>query len=408
MGLNPRKRLKPKSLRTTALIIALVATGPLSTDMYLPALPQIRTAFFADTAQVQLTLSVFLAGLALAQLILGPLSDRFGRRPVLIGGMALYALASAACVFAPNIEILMAARFVQAIGVCAGGVVGRAVVRDIHGRIDAARMLSHISTAMAVAPLVAPLVGGHLTVSFGWTSIFWTMAAIGVAVCATTLMMLPETNVQPKADALNPRRFATNYKTLLSNTNYRAYLFSTAFSFSGLFAFISGSSFVLIDTLKMAPDHFGFAFGFVVVGFMVGSHLGGRWVKRLGVERLVALGGRMAMGTGTLALALNVIGPVSIFTVIVPMALYLVSVGLILPSSTAGAIAPYPTMAGAASALVGFVQMMMAAAAGALVGRLFDGTPVPMMAVVALCGVLTWVFARQTKAEPTGDDAVAD
>jgi len=398
-------RLKPHSVRTTVLIIALVATGPLSTDMYLPALPEIRTAFNVDTSAVQLTLSIFLAGLASAQLILGPLSDRFGRRPVLIGGMALYFLASLACIYAPTIEALMAARFIQAVGVCAGGVVGRAVVRDIHGRTEAARMLAQIATAIAVAPLVAPLVGGHLAVTFGWPSVFAVMAAIGAVLVVATGRMLPETNAQPKADALNPKRFATNYKTLLSSANYRAFLFATAFCFSGLFAFISGSSFVLIDTLGMAPDHFGFAFGFVVVGFMVGSHLGGRWVKRLGVERLVALGGRLAMGTGALALGLNLLGPVSIFTVVVPMALYLVSVGLILPSAMAGAIAPYPHMAGAASALVGFVQMMMAALSGALVGYIHDGTPVPMMLIVALCGALAWAFSRQAKAEDEPENA---
>ena len=392
-------RLNPHSIRTTALIVALVGTGPLSTDMYLPALPEIRAAFAVDTAAVQMTLSIFLAGLAVAQLVLGPLSDRFGRRPVLIGGMALYALASVACVYAPTIEWLMAARFVQAVGVCAGGVVGRAVVRDIHGRIGAARMLSHVSTAIAVAPLVAPLVGGHLAVSFGWASIFWAMAAIGVFVYAATWVLLPETNIQPKADALNPKRFAKNYSELLGSSNFRAYMFATAFCFSGLFAFISGSSFILIDTLKMAPDHFGFAFGFVVVGFMVGSHFGGRWVKRLGIERLVAIGGRMAMATGALALGLSLLGPTTIFTVIVPAALYLVSVGLILPSAMAGAISPYPHMAGAASALVGFVQMMLAAGAGALVGHIHDGTPVPMMAVMAVCGVLAWAFARQAKPE---------
>lgn len=392
-------RFKPNSRLTTALIIALVATGPLSTDMYLPALPEIRDAFNVDTSAVQMTLSIFLVGLAFAQLILGPLSDRFGRRPVLIGGMALYFVASIACIYAPNIETLLVARLVQAIGVCAGGVVGRAIVRDIYGRNDAAQMLSHISTAIAVAPLVAPLVGGHLAVSFGWPSIFFAMAAIGAFLVVSTGVLMPETNAAPKADALNPVRFMINYRTLLRDRSYRAFLFTTAFCFSGLFAFISGSSFVLIDTLGMAPDHFGFAFGFVVVGFMVGSHLGGRWVKRLGIDLLVSLGGRLAMAAGFLALGLNTLGPVSIFTVIIPMALFLVSVGFILPSAMAGAIAPYATMAGAASALVGFVQMLMAAGAGALVGILHDGTPVAMMVTVAICGVMTWVSSRNIKSE---------
>lgn len=392
-------RFKPNSLQTTALIIALVATGPLSTDMYLPALPEIRDAFNVDTSAVQMTLSIFLIGMAFAQLILGPLSDRFGRRPVLIGGMALYFVASIACIYAPDIEALMVARFVQAVGVCAGGVVGRAMVRDIYGRNNAAQMLAHISTAIAVAPLVAPLVGGHLAVSFGWPSIFVAMAAIGALLIVATGIGMPETNTEPKADALNPARFMTNYRTLLGSATYRAFLLTTAFCFSGLFAFISGASFVLIDTLGMAPDHFGFAFGFVVVGFMVGSHLGGRWVKRIGIDRLVSLGGRLSMIAGLLALGLNTLGPVSIFSVIVPMALFLVSVGFILPSAMAGAIAPYATMAGAASALVGFVQMFMAAGAGALVGALHDGTPVAMMGTVALCGVLTWISSRKIKSE---------
>ena len=388
-------RFEPKSIATTALITALVATGPLSTDMYLPALPAIRAAFAATTADVQLTLSVFLVGLALGQLALGPLSDRFGRRPVLIGGMALYFLASVACMVAPSVEALMAARLVQAVGVCAGGVVGRAVVRDIFGREEAARMLSHVATAIAVAPLVAPLVGGHLTVTLGWVSVFAAMAVIGAVLMVATGVTLPETNAHRNPDALSPRHFLVNYKALLGDRTFRAYMLAVAFNFSGLFAFISGSSFVLIEVLGMAPDHFGFAFGFVVVGFMVGSHLGGRWVKRAGVDRLVAVGGRLAMGTGVLALGLNTFVTPSVFTVVVPMALYLVSMGFILPSGTAGAIAPYPKTAGAASALVGFTQMLLAAGAGALVGATHDATPVPTMAVVAVCGVLTWIFARQ-------------
>lgn len=391
------RRFHPKGMRTTALIIALVATGPLSTDMYLPALPEIRTAFAAGTDQVQFTLSIFLIGLAAAHLILGPLSDRFGRRPVLIGGMAAYFLASIGCVMAGSIEALTAARLFQAVGACAGGVVGRAVVRDIHGREEAARMMSHIATVIALAPLVAPLVGGHLAVTFGWASVFVAMALIGLALSVATAWTLPETNTQPQADALNPLRFAINYRTLLSDSVYRTFLLTSALCFSGLFAFISGSSFVLIETLGMAPDHFGFAFGFVVAGFMVGSQIAGRSVKRRGIPSVVKMGSRLVALAGLAALALSLLVPASVFTVVAPMSFYLMGVGLILPSSMAGAIGPYPLMAGAAAALVGFVQMLMAAGAGALVGRIHDGTPMPMFAVMALCGALCWVIARTLK-----------
>jgi len=389
--------LAPKSLGLAALITALVATGPLSTDMYLPALPDIGRAFLVDTAAVQLTLSVFLLGFAVAQLILGPLSDKYGRRPVLVGGMLVYLLASVWCVLADTVEVLTVARFFQAVGVCAGSAVGRAVVRDIHGREEAARMLSHISTAIAVAPLVAPLIGGQLAITFGWSSVFVAMAVIGALLFALTAALLPETNLWREADALNPKRFARNYAALLGMADYRAYLLSTAYCFSGLFAFISGASFVLIEDLGMSVETFGFAFGFVVVGYMVGAQVGGRMTKRRGVARMVGLGGRLAAMTGLAGFLVQVLMPSSVFSVIMPMALYLVSVGIILPNAMAGAIGPHQNMAGAASALLGFVQMAMAAGAGVLVGVLHDGTPVPMMAVVALCGLLTLVYARRAE-----------
>jgi len=388
-------RLSPKSFYMSALITTLVATGPLSTDMYLPALPAIRAAFGASTFDVQLTLSVFMFGLAFAQLILGPLSDKFGRRPVLIGGLVLYFITSLVCVWALSIEILIIARFFQAVGVCAGGVVGRAVIRDIHGPAESARMFALMATAIAAAPLVAPLIGGQLTVVYGWPSIFMVMAAIAALLILTTGLALPETNRWLKADALNPKRFVRNYGALLKSRDYRSYMLATAFNFAGLFAFISGASFVLIESLGLDVEHFGFAFGFVVVGFMVGSQISGRLTKRVGIPRMVEWGGRLAILSGALGVAIQFLVTPSVFSVIMPMALYLVSVGLVMPNAMAGAIAPHQEMAGAASALMGFVQMAMAAGAGILVGHVHDGTPIPMMAVVAGCGVLGWAFTQK-------------
>ncbi|MBL4747586.1 MAG: multidrug effflux MFS transporter [Magnetovibrio sp.] len=391
-------RLNPQSLYMTVLITSLVATGPLSTDMYLPALPAIRTAFGVDTFAVQLTLSVFLLGLACAQLILGPVSDKFGRRPVLLGGFALYFIASVACAVASNIEFLILARFFQAIGVCAGGVVGRAVVRDVHGPEHAVRMLAFMSSAIAIAPLLAPLIGGQLTLTLGWTSVFWTMSVIAAVLLLITLLTLPETNLWTRADALNPKRFARNYGSLLKDGAYRSYMLAGAFNFSGLFAFISGASFVLIEDLGLDVEFFGFAFGFVVIGFMVGAQISGHFAKRVGIARMVEWGGRLAIVSGSIGLTVQFFVPPSVFSVIIPMALYLVSVGLVLPNAMAGAIAPHQDMAGAASALFGFVQMAMAGCVGMLVGRLHDGTPVPMMAIITACGVLGWLFTRHPQA----------
>jgi len=213
-----------------------------------------------------------------------------------------------------------------------------------------------------------------------------------------TALTLPETNQWQESGALNPKRFVHNYNTLIKNREYRRFMFSSAFVFSGLFAFISGSSFVLIESLGMQVEHFGFAFGFVVVGYMFGAQLSGKFTKRLGLVRMVDLGGKLAITSSAFGLFLQFILPPSIFSIIVPMALYLVSVGLILPNSMAGAIGPHQRMAGAASALMGCVQMSMAAGAGVVVGQTYDGTSVPMMTIVALNGLCTFYFARQPRA----------
>lgn len=387
----------PKSKYMLVLITALVATGPISTDMYLPALPDIRAAFDTNTLGVQLTLSVFMTGMAFAQLIIGPLSDKFGRRPVLLIGLVLYFITSIACAMATSIEVLILARFFQAAGVSAGGVVGRAVIRDIHGPSEAARMLAYVASGIAVAPLVAPLIGGQLALVLGWPSIFWSMALIAVVLFLTTSSALGETNQWKKADALNPKQFIRNYSILIKDASYRSFVLASALNFSGLFAFISGASFVLIEGLGLNIETFGFAFGFVVIGFMVGAQISARFTKRVGLERMIEIGGQLAIVSGIIGLAVQFIFPHSVFLVIMPMALYLCSVGLILPNATAGAIAPHQDMAGAASALLGFVQMMCAAGAGVIVGQIHDGTPIPMMAVVAACGFLGWFFTKRSR-----------
>jgi len=390
-------RLQPDSFVMAALLTALVAIAPLSTDMYLPALPAIGAYFTATTAEVQLTLSVYLIGFAAGQLILGPLSDRHGRRPVLIGGLVIFLISTAACVMANNITFLITARFFQAIGACAGAAVGRAVVRDIYDTKDAARLLAHMGTAMAAGPLVAPLIGGQLTVYYGWQSNFVALGILSAILLLVTLMKLPESHTHRDFNALNPQRMVMNYTALMRNVDFRAFSFANAFSFAGLFAFISGSSFVLINGFGLDPEMFGFAFGAVVLGYMTGTQLAAYMLKTTEVERLVGIGGRIGLIAGHAGLLTVLVAPPSIFTIIAPMFCYTFAVGFVMPNSTAGAIAPFPHMAGAASALMGFILMTLAATAGVLVGQLYNGTAVPMMAVIATTGTIAWIFAMRVE-----------
>jgi len=400
-------RLSPHSFALAALLTALVAIAPLSTDMYLPAMPALAAYFGASTTEVQLTLSVYLVGFACAQLILGPLSDRFGRRPVMIGGIFLFTVASVACAMATSITVLILARFVQAIGACAGAAVGRAVVRDIHDTKDAARLLAHMGTAMATAPLVAPLIGGQLTTRFGWQTNFIALMFIGIVLLGFTVLRLPETIRHANPSALSPQRMITNYWTLLKNASFQRFALTNAFSFAGLFAFISGSSFVLITRFAMTPETFGFAFGVVVMGYMMGAQAAARLLKFMTYERLIGIGGRIGLIAGGAGVLMAAFFPSTIASVIAPIFFYAVSVGFIMPNSMAGAIGPFPHMAGTASALLGFTQMALSAFMGLMVGILFDGTQMPMMAVICTTGTLAWLFSRHIERHAVPDQSAS-
>lgn len=380
-----------------ALLTALVAIAPLSTDMYLPALPTIGAHLSATTAEVQLTLSVYLIGFAVAQLIVGPLSDRLGRRPVLLGGAIVFVVMSIACLLSNTITLLIVARFFQAVGACTGAAVGRAVVRDIHDPKNAARLLAHMGSAMAIGPLVAPLIGGQLTAAFGWQSNFVFLAIIGSLLFVVASIMLPETHANPDRNALSPYRMAANYKQLVLNPHYQSFVLVSGFSFAGLFSFISGSSFVLIDSLGMSPETFGFAFAIPVLGYIVGTQLTARLIKTHDTVQLIGIGGRIGLIAGLAGVVSVWLVPASIAVVIVPMFFYSLSVGFVMPNSMAGALGPFPQMAGAASALMGFIQMALAASFGAVVGWVYDGTPLPMMMTIATCGLIAWAVSLRTK-----------
>jgi DHA1 family bicyclomycin/chloramphenicol resistance-like MFS transporter len=374
------------SLGLAALLTTLVALGPISTDLYLPALPTLAQAFDSDVARVQLTLSVFLAGFAVAQLAYGPLSDRYGRRPVLLGGLALYLVASLACMGARSIDELIAARFVQALGACAGPVIGRAIVRDVYGPVQAARVLAYISGAMAIAPMVGPMLGGYLTVWFGWRANFVALALFSALQLFAVFVLLGESNAHKDPAATRPRHMLANFALLFRSRHFLGCLLCFAASYAIIFSFISGSSFVLISVLGISPQRYGASFGFAVAGYISGTMLSGRLVLRLGMQRLVLAGALLACSAGSVMAACALLGGPNLWAILLPMFLCMLATGLVMPNAIAGALAPHPKMAGAASALIGFVQMSFAALVGVAVGHAWDGTALPMAAAIALCG----------------------
>lgn len=381
---------RPDSLAVSVLLTFAVAMGPMSTDLYLPSLPALTRYFATDVATVQLTLSVFLVGFAVAQLVYGPLSDRFGRRPMMIAGTGLFVVATAGCVAATSIEMLIAARFVQALGACAGPVLGRAVVRDVYGREGAARMLAYIGAAMALAPAVGPMIGGYLTVWFGWRANFVLIAVYGLVTLAGLAALLAETNPH-LGEVRSLAQMLRNYVSFLRSRTYVGYVLCNSATFSGLFAFISGSAFVFIDVLGLPPNQYGFCFATAVGGYIAGTMFAGRMTLRLGIDRMVRLGAAACAVGGVLMAGPVLAGYEAVWSVLAPMVLYAAGVGMVMPNSMAGALGPFATAAGAASALLGFIQMGIAAAVGIAVGAAFDGTARPMALTIAVMGIGAWV-----------------
>ncbi len=387
-------RPRPDSVAVAALLTTLVAFGPISTDMYLPSLPALVADFGSDVPTVQLTLSAFLVAFAVSMLAYGPLSDRFGRRPVLLGAITIYLLASIACALAPSIEWLIVARVLQAVGCCAGPVLGRAVVRDVYGRERSAAVLSYMGTAMALAPAIGPIAGGWLQVAYGWQATFWVLTAFSGLALVGVLLMLDETNAHRNPHATSPAGLLRSYGALLAHRSYLGYMATISACYSIIFCFISGSSFVLIEVVGLSADLYGLCFASIVIGYMSGTFVSGRFGRRVGIERLILGGSAVSTAAGLAMAGFAWAGEATVATVVLPQMVAMFGVGLVFPNCQAGAIGPFPTMAGAASALLGFSQMGVAAAVGLGIGHGFDGTARPMATGVALASLLTFLSFR--------------
>ena len=382
-------RPDPAGRSVTLLLVLLTALGPISTDLYLPSLPAMRDAFAVDTGAIQLTLSVYMVAFAAAQLIYGPLSDRFGRRGPLIAGTALYFAASILCLVAPSIEWLILGRFLQGVGGCAGQVIARAVVRDVHGRERAGPVLAKIAFAMGFAPAVGPAIGGMLTDAFGWQACFWALSLAGGAALVGVFALLEETNRHPDPDPAGPVRMARTFASLLRHRQFTGYALAATFSYAGLFAWISGSSFVFIEIFGLAPDLYGYCFASVVVGFMTGAQIASRLT--VGPVRAVRIGAAVNAFGGLAMLGVVLGGYAGVATILAPMILYMIGMGIVLPSAQAGAVGPFPRRAGAASSLIGAAQYGVAAFVGLAVGHGFNLTPLPMTLGIAGSGVAAFV-----------------
>jgi DHA1 family bicyclomycin/chloramphenicol resistance-like MFS transporter len=372
------------------LLGALVAVAPLAMDIYLASMPSMARALAASDEEIQLTLSLYMYAWGAAQIVVGPLTDRFGRRPALIGGLVLFVAASVVCAAAHNVQMLITARIAQAAAMATVAVVPRAVVRDLYAGEQAARMLSLMGVVLGIAPIVAPIIGSHLHVWFGWQANFVFVAAYGAIALACVVSIMPETIRSRNAQATDVRVMFANYARLLRSRTYVGYLLIAAFATSGLFAFIAGSAFVFVTVIGTGEQGFGLLFGIVMLGNMTGSAIGSRLVGRLGIDRMLRYSTRLMVVAG-IALAVlawaRVGHPVAI---VVPMFLFMAAFMTTMPQATAGALTPFPEIAGSASSLLSFCQLLIASSTALIVGTAFDGTQRPMATSIAAASLLTF------------------
>lgn len=393
--------LRPDTFALTVLLAAMTAIGPLSTDMYLPSLPDIAHQLSASTAQAQLTLSAYLVGFAVGQIVYGPVSDRHGRKPVLLAALGLFSAATLVCAVATSIDMLIAARFAQALGGSGCIMVARAIVRDLYSGNRAGRELSVMGSVMALAPVIAPVVGGVLQTGFGWRSNFVALIVVGIGGIGAIWLLLPETLTRRASEPVSPASMLRSYGIVVRNPAYLAYMGLATGSYAGLFAWISGSSFVLQNLYGLSPFYFGLAFALSTVGYLTGTNLAAYLVMRLGLDRTIGFGCSALAAGGLGAVASIAFGLTSAFALVLPMAVYLAGLGMVLPQSIAGAMTPFPERAGAASALVGFIQQSVAAICGATVGALLGYSAWPVAGAVAVMGVATlliWIVTRGIRA----------
>ena len=375
------------NLRTILILGALSAFGPLAIDFYLPAFPAMATAFGTDEKHIQLTLAAYFLGLSIGQLAYGPVADRFGRRIPLLVGVGLFTLASVACAYAPNLEWLICARFVQALGGCAGMVISRAVVSDKCDAVGSAKVFSQLMLVMGLAPILAPMLGGLLVNLYGWQSIFIGLTLFSALASTAVALWLPESLPdyvprQPLSGALR------QYGRLLTDSIFLGHALTGGIAIAGMFAYIAGSPFVFIKLYGVPAEHFGWLFGTNAAGFILVAQVNARLLAKRGPAFLLSRAVWIYLFAGLGLLAISALRPTSLWPLLIPLFICIASLGCILPNASACAMNGQGARAGSASAMLGCLQFSVAAGAAALVAALHDGTAVPMALVISLCGLL--------------------
>lgn len=372
----------------TILILGALSTiSPFSIDMYLPGFPSIAADLGTTMSNVQLSLTAYLVGIAVGQLVYGPLLDRFGRRSPMYVGLAIYLAATVACAFSTTIESLILMRFFQALGGCGGMVASQALVRDLFPTNKTAQAFSSITLVIAVSPMIAPTVGGYLTVAFGWPSMFITLAIVTTLIVAAVYFLLPEGRKADSSLSLKPKSVLTNFLTVLKEPQFLIYTLAGGIAMSAPFAFIAGSSDIFINNYGLTERQYGWVFAFIAAGIIGSSQLNHLLLKRFTNAELVRFSVITQSAVGTFMVAGTMYGWFNMYALLLVMFLFVCGQGIVGPNATALSLAPFSKLTGSAASLLGSYRMAIGGLVSAIVGLFHNGTAMPMVAMMAACPV---------------------
>jgi len=386
------------------ILSLLLGLQPITTDLYLPALPALTEGFGAPMAQAQLTLTALLLAFGLSQLVWGPLSDRFGRRPILLVGLTAYVLASIASTLSPSMDMLIVWRTVQGAAMGAGVMCARAIVRDLYTPAQGARVMSKGLSGLGVIACLSPPLGGLLSDLFSWREALLTLAVFGAVCLALIALRYEETVPHKNMKALQPATLLRTWLTILRNPTFVAFSALSSASYGGLFTFLASSSFVFIQVLGVSKTQYGLLMFTMAFAYLLGTFLCRRLLSRFGVRGAVAIAGALTLSGGTLMGVLALAGLHTGWAIMLPFYLFMLGHGVHQPCGQSGAVGPFPQAAGAASALNGFLMMVVAFAVGGWLGTYMDGTVFPLVFGVWFWSVLialtAWTLVQ--KHGPTG------
>lgn len=363
-----------------ALIAAATAIGFCALHMVVPTLPILARVFDRGAAEVQLVLTLYFLGIAIGQLFYGPVSDRFGRRPVLLAGLCLFLAGTALCGFAPALPVLIGGRVAQAVGACAGLVLGRAIIRDVYDRDASVRGIAIVMMAMTLAPAVSPAIGAYVSEWFGWRAMFALHAVLGLSVLAWTQRRLAETHTE--IIPLNLPEIGRSYRTLLGSPAVLCFALCTAFTSASWFTFIASAPYLLSQTLHQPPSTYGIMIIFPMAAYIVGNAAAARFARRVGSNPMILFGVSLSMVSGLSMAAWCVYPGLSVWALFMPMAASSVGNGLSQPSAMASGLSVFPKIAGTASGFIGFLQMSASALGTLAVAMLPHEGPSAMVTVV--------------------------